>query len=81
MIFGLTQVTRILEAIGNPHEEIQAIHIGGTNGKGSTAAMMASILQREGYRVGLYTSPHLVHFTERIQGERNRDPRRRRWPP
>ena len=67
MIFGLTQVTKILEAIGNPHEEIQAIHIGGTNGKGSTAAMMASILQREGYRVGLYTSPHLVHFTERIK--------------
>ena len=67
MVFGLTQVTRILEALGNPHEEIQAIHIGGTNGKGSTAAMMASILQREGYRVGLYTSPHLVHFTERIK--------------
>ncbi|OGP92356.1 MAG: hypothetical protein A2156_14850 [Deltaproteobacteria bacterium RBG_16_48_10] len=67
MVFGLTQVTKILEAIGNPHEEIQAIHIGGTNGKGSTAAMMASILQKEVYRVGLYTSPHLVHFTERIR--------------
>jgi len=67
MIFGLTQVERILEAIGNPHREVQAIHIGGTNGKGSTAAMMASILQREGYRVGLYTSPHLIRFTERIK--------------
>ncbi len=67
MVFGLTQVTRILEAIGNPHEEIQAIHIGGTNGKGSTAMMIASILQKEGYRVGLYTSPHLVRFTERIK--------------
>ena len=67
MIFGLTQVKRILEAIGNPEREIQAIHIGGTNGKGSTAAMMASILQKEGYRVGLYTSPHLVRFTERIK--------------
>src|SRR5512139_2253950 len=67
MIFGLTQVRRILRAIGNPHKSLQAIHIGGTNGKGSTAAMMASILQREGYRVGLYTSPHLVQFTERIQ--------------
>jgi dihydrofolate synthase/folylpolyglutamate synthase len=67
MIFGLTQVERILEAIGNPHRELQAIHIGGTNGKGSTAAMMASILQREGYRVGLYTSPHLIRFTERIR--------------
>jgi len=67
MIFGLTQVERILNAIGNPHREIQAIHIGGTNGKGSTAAMMSSILQKEGYRVGLYTSPHLVRFTERIK--------------
>jgi dihydrofolate synthase/folylpolyglutamate synthase len=67
MIFGLTQVRKILEAIGNPHQEVQAIHVGGTNGKGSTAAMIASILQREGYRVGLYTSPHLIHFTERIK--------------
>jgi len=67
MIFGLTQVRRILRAIGDPHKGLQAIHIGGTNGKGSTAAMMASILLREGYRVGLYTSPHLVQFTERIQ--------------
>jgi dihydrofolate synthase/folylpolyglutamate synthase len=67
MIFGLTQVERILKAIGDPHQEVQAIHIGGTNGKGSTAAMMASILEREGYRVGLYTSPHLIRFTERIK--------------
>ena len=67
MVFGLTQVTRILEALGNPHKDLQAIHIGGTNGKGSTAAMMASILEKEGYRVGLYTSPHLVHFIERIK--------------
>jgi len=67
MIFGLTQVERILKAIGNPHREIQAIHIAGTNGKGSTAAMMSSILQKEGYRVGLYTSPHLIRFTERIK--------------
>ncbi len=67
MVFGLTQVERILNAIGNPHQEIQAIHVGGTNGKGSTAAMMSSVLQKEGYRVGLYTSPHLIRFTERIQ--------------
>jgi len=67
MIFGLTQVEGILEALGNPHRELQVIHIGGTNGKGSTAAMMASILQHEGYRVGLYTSPHLIEFTERIR--------------
>jgi dihydrofolate synthase/folylpolyglutamate synthase len=67
MIFGLTQVEKILNAIGNPHQEIQTVHIGGTNGKGSTAAMMSSILQKEGYRVGLYTSPHLIRFTERIK--------------
>ena len=67
MIFGLTKVEGILEAIGNPHREIEAIHVGGTNGKGSTAAMMASILQKEGYRTGLYTSPHLIRFTERIK--------------
>ena len=67
MIFNLTQVERILNAIGDPHKEIQTIHIGGTNGKGSTAAMMGSILQKEGYRVGLYTSPHLTRFTERIK--------------
>ncbi len=67
MIFGLEKVKAILEAIGNPHHEIQTIHIGGTNGKGSTAAMMASILQQEGYHVGLYTSPHLIRFTERIK--------------
>jgi dihydrofolate synthase/folylpolyglutamate synthase len=67
MIFGLAQVGRVLEVTENPHREIQALHIGGTNGKGSTAAMMASILQKEGYRVGLYTSPHLVRFTERIK--------------
>jgi len=67
MIFGLAKVEAILEAIENPHREIQAIHIGGTNGKGSTAAMMASILQKEGYQTGLYTSPHLIRFTERIK--------------
>ena len=67
MIFGLIQVERILKTIGNPHREVHSIHIGGTNGKGSTAAMMASILQREGYQVGLYTSPHLTRFTERIK--------------
>lgn len=67
MIFGLTQMERILRAIGDPHKEIQAVHIGGTNGKGSTAAMIDSILQEEGYKVGLYTSPHLIRFSERIK--------------
>ena len=67
MIFGLAKIEEILEAVGNPHREIQAIHVGGTNGKGSTAAIIASILRKEGYRVGLYTSPHLIRFTERMK--------------
>ncbi|MFV0555107.1 MAG: bifunctional folylpolyglutamate synthase/dihydrofolate synthase, partial [Mangrovibacterium sp.] len=52
---------------GHPHHAFKTIHIGGTNGKGSTSHMLASILQEAGYRVGLYTSPHLVDFRERIR--------------
>lgn len=67
MIFGLSNVKNIVRTLGNPQEDLKVIHIGGTNGKGSTAAMMASILRENGYRVGLYTSPHMLSFTERIQ--------------
>jgi dihydrofolate synthase / folylpolyglutamate synthase len=67
MVFGLENITLLLQALGNPHLNLKVIHVGGTNGKGSVSAMMSSILQEEGYRVGLYTSPHLVSFTERIQ--------------
>ena len=66
MVFGLENITRLLQALGNPHCDLKVIHVGGTNGKGSVSAMMASILQEEGYQVGLYTSPHLISFTERI---------------
>ena len=65
--FGLTNISHLLQLLGNPHERLKAIHIAGTNGKGSTAATLASIMQKAGYRVGLYTSPHLVYFTERIR--------------
>lgn len=65
--FGLTNTKLILSALGNPHQNFKVIHIGGTNGKGSTAAMIASILKAAGYKVGLYTSPHLIHLSERIQ--------------
>ena len=51
---------------GNPHHQLRTIHIAGTNGKGSTSSMLASILRSAGYRVGLYTSPHLIKFNERI---------------
>jgi dihydrofolate synthase/folylpolyglutamate synthase len=56
-----------MEMFGQPHQKFRSVHIGGTNGKGSTAAMLASILQASGYKVGLYTSPHLIDFTERMR--------------
>lgn len=59
-------ITSILKLLGNPHGKIPCIHIAGTNGKGSTAYMTAKILQDAGYTVGLYTSPHLVRYNERI---------------
>lgn len=64
---GLETMRALSRRLGNPHRGYRALHIGGTNGKGSTAAMAASILQAAGYRVGLYTSPHLVDFRERIR--------------
>lgn len=64
---GLENIRALLAAIGNPEKKFPAIHIAGTNGKGSTAAMLAAILQHGGYRVGLYTSPHLSDFRERIR--------------
>src|SRR5919199_1573562 len=64
---GLETITALLTRLGNPQKRFIAFHIGGTNGKGSTAAMAAAILQYAGYRVGLYTSPHLIDFRERIQ--------------
>lgn len=63
----LTNTIRLCEALGNPHQKFKSIHIAGTNGKGSTSHMLASVLQSAGYNVGLYTSPHLKSFTERIR--------------
>lgn len=63
---GLERITALLEMLGNPHHRVCFIHIGGTNGKGSTAAILASILRSAGYRVGLYTSPYLLSFTNRM---------------
>jgi len=65
--FGLSSTSNLLERLGNPHKELRAIHIAGTNGKGSTAAMLSAILVRAGHQVGLYTSPHLVRFNERFR--------------
>ena len=67
LVFDLRRIEMLLERLGNPHEVARSIHIAGTKGKGSTAAMIASILTRAGYRTGLYTSPHLLSFTERVK--------------
>jgi dihydrofolate synthase/folylpolyglutamate synthase len=63
----LTNTIRLCEAVGNPHKKIKSIHIAGTNGKGSTSHMLAAALQTAGYKTGLYTSPHLKDFRERIK--------------
>ena len=64
---GLENITTLLEILGNPHRAFPSVHIAGSNGKGSTAAFLESILRQSGLRTGLYTSPHLVDFSERIQ--------------
>ncbi len=64
---GLGRTQELLEKMGNPEKKLKFVHIAGTNGKGSTAAMTASILSKAGYRTGLYTSPYIYRFHERIQ--------------
>ena len=64
---GLSRTRTLLAALGDPHKKLQFVHVAGTNGKGSTAAMLASCLHAAGYRVGLYTSPFINRFNERIQ--------------
>ena len=64
--FNLNRMEKLLSLLGNPHKKIHTVHIGGTKGKGSTATMLAKMLEANGYRVGLYTSPHVVHLHERI---------------
>jgi dihydrofolate synthase / folylpolyglutamate synthase len=65
--FGLSTTRALLKSLGNPHEVMPTVHIGGTNGKGSVSTLVAAALREAGWRVGLYTSPHLVSFQERIQ--------------
>ncbi len=65
--FDLGRMVTFLSLLGDPHKQYPVIHIAGTKGKGSTAALIASSYQAGGYRVGLYTSPHREEYTERIQ--------------
>ena len=64
---GLENTWRLMEHLGNPHEQLRTVHVAGTNGKGSTSHLIAAVLQAQGYKVGLFTSPHLVDFRERIR--------------
>lgn len=64
---GLSNITRICLSLNNPHKRLKTIHVGGTNGKGSTAAILSSVLQKAGYKTGLYTSPHLKDIRERFR--------------
>ena len=64
---GIHNMEKLMDRLGNPQDQIPVIHVAGTNGKGSCCAMLAQILKESGYKVGLYTSPHLVEYTERIQ--------------
>ncbi len=65
--FELAWIARLLQALGNPQQKFASVHIAGTNGKGSVAAMLEAVLRRSGFLTGLYTSPHLERITERIQ--------------
>ncbi len=64
---GLSRTQALLSALGNPHQTLKFVHVAGTNGKGSTCAIMANCLQHAGYKVGLYTSPYIHRFNERMQ--------------
>lgn len=64
---GLDRIKAVLEKLGNPQQSLKCIHVAGTNGKGSTCAMLDSILREAGYKTGLYTSPHIYDYTERIK--------------
>ena len=64
---GLTRIRRLMQLLGNPHQQLRFVHIAGTNGKGSTAAYIHSILCSAGYKTGLFTSPYIINFEERIR--------------
>ena len=73
--YGLERTYKLLEYLGNPEKDLKFIHIAGTNGKGSTTSMIAEILMGAGYKVGMYTSPFIEEFEERIQINRNNIPK------
>ena len=62
----LTRMEKLLSVLGDPHRKLKYVHVAGTNGKGSCCAMLSSILHRAGYKVGTFTSPHLIEYNERF---------------
>ncbi len=78
---GLEVISALLEELGNPHQRLAVIHVAGTNGKGSVCAMLESVLRATGFKTGLYTSPHLIDFSERfrINGEQITEPQLDRY--
>ena len=74
---GLERIEKILELLGNPQDQLNCIHVAGTNGKGSVCAILHSILKEAGYKTGLYTSPHIFEYTERIKINENEITRNR----
>ena len=64
---GLDRTQELLAKLGNPEKKMKFIHLAGTNGKGSTASMLSTILEKAGYKVGLYTSPYIMRYNERMQ--------------
>ena len=64
---GLDRIAAILDLLGNPQDKLKCIHVAGTNGKGSVCSIIATVLQNAGMNIGLYTSPHIYEYTERIR--------------
>jgi len=64
---GLHRISRLMELLGNPQNNLKCVHIAGTNGKGSTAAMLSTVLRQAGYKTGLFISPYVLEFRERMQ--------------
>ena len=67
MSLGLERIEELLAKLGNPQDTLQFVHVAGTNGKGSTCSFVSSILEESGYKVGLFTSPYIERFEERIR--------------
>ena len=71
---GLERISAILELLGNPQKQLKCIHVAGTNGKGSVCAILSTILTEARFKTGLFTSPHIFKYTERIQIDGNKIP-------